>query len=348
MQRKPSDLKIYPWGSRLLSFDSKPPDRVVLRHLKKRQSRVSVKDNSPEEKKRLVAAIYKLRSLRPRPVVDPSDPPQEIMMQQEEWSSQRPLIEWKPQLEQLGVQYLHYLWALAAWRKRWEFEINKHWRRFYGAHPELHLLRDTHPEKFDIKQIHKDALEQTPGTRGCKLSKLIDAMSTATYADYGMGQLNESRQRFASDCVCDFLALLDEKRIDGFWFELPGLVSHHKWKKLYGNTRAMEGYLNDKVGQKNIDILRKRMCEVDVEELYEEDEPTPEVIDRYEKSHTRLKILAEQASCAHPECGARGSEVKLSYCTRCRAVFYCSKNCQRRHWATHRGVCSKAKPVPKE
>jgi hypothetical protein len=40
-------------------------------------------------------------------------------------------------------------------------------------------------------------------------------------------------------------------------------------------------------------------------------------------------------------CGARGDPpaVKLSRCIRCRAALYCSAECQRGHWATHRTDC---------
>lgn len=42
-------------------------------------------------------------------------------------------------------------------------------------------------------------------------------------------------------------------------------------------------------------------------------------------------------------CGLRDS-VKLSRCSRCRGVRYCSAECQRRHWKEHRSQCSAASP----
>ena len=53
------------------------------------------------------------------------------------------------------------------------------------------------------------------------------------------------------------------------------------------------------------------------------------------------KILggAERA-CEKPGC-ASGSEGKLKICTGCRGVWYCSRECQREHWAAHKHACSK-------
>ncbi|TCD61254.1 hypothetical protein EIP91_008703 [Steccherinum ochraceum] len=38
-------------------------------------------------------------------------------------------------------------------------------------------------------------------------------------------------------------------------------------------------------------------------------------------------------------CGDQGPEVKLSWCTQCKQVYYCSKACQQAHWPEHKVYC---------
>ncbi|KAH7929998.1 hypothetical protein BV22DRAFT_1079996 [Leucogyrophana mollusca] len=45
------------------------------------------------------------------------------------------------------------------------------------------------------------------------------------------------------------------------------------------------------------------------------------------------------AKCNH--CYRRGTEVKLSACSRCKAAKYCSKECQKADWASHKEQCNK-------
>lgn len=40
-------------------------------------------------------------------------------------------------------------------------------------------------------------------------------------------------------------------------------------------------------------------------------------------------------------CGALPE--KLKNCSRCRTVWYCSEDCQRRHWPLHKGHCKLSK-----
>lgn len=49
------------------------------------------------------------------------------------------------------------------------------------------------------------------------------------------------------------------------------------------------------------------------------------------------------------KCFACGAPKPPSKCSRCSSAYYCDKNCQRRHWATHKGACKvDAKAPPKE
>jgi len=53
---------------------------------------------------------------------------------------------------------------------------------------------------------------------------------------------------------------------------------------------------------------------------------------------------AWETQCAH--CRKKASEtVKLSTCTRCKAVKYCGAACQRAAWPHHKGVCKRVEPT---
>jgi hypothetical protein len=57
------------------------------------------------------------------------------------------------------------------------------------------------------------------------------------------------------------------------------------------------------------------------------------------------KELLLKAECvARAECAAVGcaSEEASSVCSRCKAVRYCSRECQRADWQAHKGVCAVA------
>ena len=47
----------------------------------------------------------------------------------------------------------------------------------------------------------------------------------------------------------------------------------------------------------------------------------------------------ELYTCA--KCGRTGggARPRLQICVRCRAVYYCNRECQRAHWSQHRGSC---------
>ena len=47
--------------------------------------------------------------------------------------------------------------------------------------------------------------------------------------------------------------------------------------------------------------------------------------------------------CARPGCEKEGG--KMQRCTRCRAAYYCSKDCQVQHWPGHKGSCVAATAV---
>ena len=42
--------------------------------------------------------------------------------------------------------------------------------------------------------------------------------------------------------------------------------------------------------------------------------------------------------CAY--CGTCGETGAMARCSRCKAVFYCSKSCQKKHWKAHKQFCT--------
>ncbi len=49
-------------------------------------------------------------------------------------------------------------------------------------------------------------------------------------------------------------------------------------------------------------------------------------------------ITTYEKKCA--ECGEkRSAKTKLQKCSRCNSVRYCSRECQKTHWAIHKAVC---------
>jgi hypothetical protein len=68
---------------------------------------------------------------------------------------------------------------------------------------------------------------------------------------------------------------------------------------------------------------------------------------RYAVSLEDGKELSLKAECvAKAGCAAAGcaSEEASSVCSRCQAVRYCSRECQRTDWKAHKPVCTAAQP----
>jgi hypothetical protein len=68
---------------------------------------------------------------------------------------------------------------------------------------------------------------------------------------------------------------------------------------------------------------------------------------RYVVSLEDGKELSLKAECvARAGCAAAGcvSEEASSVCSRCQAVRYCSRECQRTDWKTHKPACTAAQP----
>ncbi len=70
-------------------------------------------------------------------------------------------------------------------------------------------------------------------------------------------------------------------------------------------------------------------------------------IGRYAVALDDGKELLLKAKClARAGCAAAGcaSEEASSVCSRCQAVWYCSRECQRTDWKAHKPVCAAAQP----
>jgi len=56
------------------------------------------------------------------------------------------------------------------------------------------------------------------------------------------------------------------------------------------------------------------------------------------------RILAGgERACENPDCAAAAADARLKLCG-CRSVWYCSRECQRAHWASHKPACSERLP----
>lgn len=70
-------------------------------------------------------------------------------------------------------------------------------------------------------------------------------------------------------------------------------------------------------------------------------------IQSFALSRFRACIMESSNSCAY----CNKSSVELLRCSGCRNAFYCSKECQRAHWKTHKQQCTRtvsAAPAPSE
>ena len=64
-----------------------------------------------------------------------------------------------------------------------------------------------------------------------------------------------------------------------------------------------------------------------------------------EKKYKEVKSIAKIGFCHNPKCSLPGNKTVRSamfYCTQCRNVNYCSRECQEAHWPGHKQICAVA------
>jgi hypothetical protein len=59
-----------------------------------------------------------------------------------------------------------------------------------------------------------------------------------------------------------------------------------------------------------------------------------------EGTHVRTRIVGGRM--VEKMCAVCDSTGKVRHCARCRAIYYCSKECQQAHWAEHRVMCGQS------
>ncbi|KAL4249735.1 MYND-type zinc finger protein samB [Abortiporus biennis] len=64
----------------------------------------------------------------------------------------------------------------------------------------------------------------------------------------------------------------------------------------------------------------------------------------FKRNAPSRKVLAENRKdavklCSEPSCKHTSDDSKLMKCAKCSTAWYCSKECQRKHWKAHKGIC---------
>eukprot|EP00984_Skeletonema_dohrnii_P027595 scaffold17192_cov90-Skeletonema_dohrnii-CCMP3373.AAC.1 len=60
------------------------------------------------------------------------------------------------------------------------------------------------------------------------------------------------------------------------------------------------------------------------------------------KKYDEIKTIPKMGSCFNPQCpNGRVERNKTMYCSRCRIITYCSRECHKANWARHKQDCDK-------
>jgi hypothetical protein len=63
-----------------------------------------------------------------------------------------------------------------------------------------------------------------------------------------------------------------------------------------------------------------------------------------DEKYQEVKLITKMGLCYNPQCSHPDWEVERSktmYCSRCRCVTYCSRQCQKADWLSHKSICDK-------
>ena len=61
-----------------------------------------------------------------------------------------------------------------------------------------------------------------------------------------------------------------------------------------------------------------------------------------DKKYEEVKHITKMGRCYNPQCSIPGRSLersKTKYCSRCRCITYCSRECQIAHWTEHKPNC---------
>ena len=67
--------------------------------------------------------------------------------------------------------------------------------------------------------------------------------------------------------------------------------------------------------------------------------------------YEEVKGIKKIGWCCNPDCKIPDRVTERStmlYCTKCRSINYCSRECQKAHWPPHKEQCEKVKREKKE
>ena len=108
-------------------------------------------------------------------------------------------------------------------------------------------------------------------------------------------------------------------------------------------------YQNETQASCNWNIFQGLCDWTKMSELYDGDEHTLVSFFRkripckcLDNKYKEVKSIAKIGFCCYEDCSLPGNKTvrsKMLYCTQCRGVNYCSRECQAAHWPTHKKHC---------
>ena len=184
-----------------------------------------------------------------------------------------------------------------------------------GSFRFLHVFRD----EFE------DAIERTPEVT----SSLVEARS-ATSVQFAEVWKDSTKMKMA---ISFFLGMGTQVLLGGNYVAARQIATFARYFEQYiavvlAQTQALvnwpkivESYFSDE--HTLVKFFRHRIpCRSCLDEKYEE-----------------VKHVTKLGCCWNPQCSREVERSNTKYCSRCRSVVYCSRECQVAHWTTHKPEC---------